>query len=244
MAKPGYEQYESTTSTPEAQEKLVSDHTPLVKRIAYHLKARLPACVIIDDLYQAGMIGLLEAGRNYSPREGASFETYAGIRIRGAMLDELRKNDWTPKSVHRKNRELSAAIRKIENREGRDARDQEIADELGITLEEYNKILQDNAASMLYSLDTLTASNGSMSEGIPDITDDPVQNLLNHDFKQGLARAISGLPERERLVISFYYDDELNLREIGKVIGVSESRISQLLSQALARVRARLHEWL
>ena len=244
MAKPGYEQYESTTSTPEAQEKLVSDHTPLVKRIAYHLKARLPACVIIDDLYQAGMIGLLEAGRKYSPREGASFETYAGIRIRGAMLDELRKNDWTPKSVHRKNRELSAAIRKIENREGRDARDQEIADELGITLEEYNKILKDNAASMLYSLDTLTANDGSMAEGVPDESDDPVQNLQNDDFKQGLARAISGLPERERLVISFYYDNELNLREIGKVIGVSESRISQLLSQALARVRARLHEWI
>jgi len=244
MAKPGYEQYESTTSTPEAQEKLVSDHTPLVKRIAYHLKARLPACVIIDDLYQAGMIGLLEAGRKYSPREGASFETYAGILIRGAMLDELRKNDWTPKSVHRKNRELSAAIRKIENREGRDARDQEIADELGITLEEYNKILKDNAASMLYSLDTLTANDGSMAEGVPDESDDPVQNLQNDDFKQGLARAISGLPERERLVISFYYDNELNLREIGKVIGVSESRISQLLSQALARVRARLHEWI
>ena len=110
--------------------ELVIKYAPLVKRIAYHLMARLPSSVVVDDLIQAGMVGLLEASRNYRPDLGASFETYSGIRIRGSMLDELRRNDWAPKSVHRKNRELSKVVREIEARTGRDARDDEIANEI------------------------------------------------------------------------------------------------------------------
>src|SRR5210317_948817 len=124
------------------QDDLVTKHAALVKRIAYHLMSRLPPSVQADDLIQAGMIGLLEASRNYDASQGASFQTYAGIRIRGAMLDEIRRTDWTPRSVHRKARQVAEAVRKIENEEGRDARDVEVASEMGLGLDEYHKILQ------------------------------------------------------------------------------------------------------
>src|SRR5210317_1589882 len=134
---------------------LVTKHAALVKRVAYHLVNRLPPNVQADDLIQAGMIGLLEASRNYDPSQGASFETYAGIRIRGAMLDEIRRSDWTPRSVHRKARMVAEAMRDIENEEGRDARDVEVADALGMSLSDYHKILQDASGCRIFSLEEL-----------------------------------------------------------------------------------------
>ena len=131
--------------------ELVVLHEPLVKRIAYHLMSRLPASVQADDLVQAGMIGLIEASRKFDPEQGASFETYAGIRIRGAMLDEIRRTDWTPRSVHRKAREVAEAVRKIENEKGRDARDVEVAKVMGLELNEYHKILQDATGCRIFS---------------------------------------------------------------------------------------------
>ena len=131
------------TNMNSSNDDLVTQHAPLVKRIAYHLMSRLPPSVQADDLIQAGMIGLLEASRNYDAKQGASFETYAGIRIRGAMLDEIRKNDWAPRSVHRKARKVAEAVRKIENEKGRDARDNEVAEALEMSLEEYHQVLQD-----------------------------------------------------------------------------------------------------
>src|SRR5210317_274788 len=136
-------------------DELVTQYAPLVKRIAYHLKARLPATVIVDDLLQAGMVGLLEASRKYDSDQGASFETYAGIRIRGAMLDELRRNDWAPKSVHRKVRDITEAIPEIENREGRDARDEEVVKLLNISKDEYYKTLQNISTHKVMSWDDL-----------------------------------------------------------------------------------------
>ncbi len=222
---------------------LVTKYAPLVKRIAYHLISRLPPSVLPDDLIQAGMIGLLEASRNYNAGQGASFETYAGIRIRGAMLDEIRKNDWAPRSVHRKARMVAEVVREIENRTGRDARDHEIADSLGLSLEEYHQLLQDANGHKVFSYDDLGVDDDSMSHGLSESLPEPLEGLQREDFKRNLSQAIASLPERERLVMSLYYDKELNLREIGAVIGVSESRVSQIHSQAVIRLQARMSSW-
>ncbi|MDH3933525.1 MAG: RNA polymerase sigma factor FliA [Gammaproteobacteria bacterium] len=224
--------------------ELVVLHEPLVKRIAYHLMSRLPASVQADDLVQAGMIGLIEASRKFDPEQGASFETYAGIRIRGAMLDEIRRTDWTPRSVHRKAREVAEAVRKIENEKGRDARDVEVAKVMGLELNEYHKILQDATGCRIFSYEdpgTLGEENFAQQLRQPN---QPLENLQKSDFKVGLADAIKGLPERERLVMALYYDEELNLREIGDILGVSESRVCQIHGQALIRLRARMSDWL
>jgi RNA polymerase sigma factor for flagellar operon FliA len=223
---------------------LVILHEPLVKRIAYHLMSRLPPSVQADDLIQAGMIGLIEASRNFDPEQGASFETYAGIRIRGAMLDEIRRTDWTPRSVHRKAREVAEAVRRIENEKGRDARDVEVAEAMGIPLDDYHKILQDATGCRIFSFEdpgTLGEDGFTSPDGQ---TNQPFEYLQKDDFKQGLAKAIKGLPERERLVMALYYDEELNLREIGEILGVSESRVCQIHGQALIRLRARMEIWL
>jgi len=227
-----------------ASNNLVVENEQLVKRIAFHLMSRLPASVQADDLIQAGMIGLIEASRKFDPEQGASFETYAGIRIRGAMLDEIRRTDWTPRSVHRKARDVAEAVRKIENEKGRDARDVEVAAAMGLELEECHKILQDATGCRIFSFE----DPGSFGEdGFSQNTEQPnqpLENLQHSDFKQGLATAIKGLPERERLVMALYYDEELNLREIGEILGVSESRVCQIHGQALIRLRARMEDWL
>lgn len=224
--------------------ELVTQHAPLVKRIAHHLLMRMPSSVQLDDLIQSGMIGLLEAARKYDVSKGASFETYAGIRIRGAMLDEIRRGDWAPRSVHRKSREVAAAVKAVEMRTGSDAKDHEVAEELGIDLETYYTILQDASGSRLFSFDDLTeGGDDSALEAASGEISGPADELQDEDFRAHLAEAIEGLPEREKLVLALYYDEELNLKEIGEVLGVSESRISQIHSQAALRLRARLQEW-
>ncbi|MBM3203511.1 sigma-70 family RNA polymerase sigma factor, partial [Candidatus Woesearchaeota archaeon] len=155
-------------------ETLVMQNMGLVKRIAYHLMTRLPASIQVEDLVQAGMVGLLEAARLFDPALGASFETYAGIRIRGAMLDELRRNDWTPRSVHRKAREVAEAIRQLEEQLGRDARDAEVAEHLSISLTEYHHILQDAASCHLFSVDELLETGDQILEGCAAPTDSPL----------------------------------------------------------------------
>ena len=225
-------------------DQLVMSNAHLVKRIAYHMMNRLPASVQVDDLIQAGMIGLIEASRNYDASQGASFETYAGIRIRGSMLDEIRRSDWTPRSVHRKARMVAEAMREIENEHGRDARDQEVAESLDIPLEEYHKILLDASGSRIFSLEELQAVGELPTESTERAVASPLEGIQKESFKDALADAIAGLPERERLVVGLYYDEEMNLREIGEVLGVSESRVCQIHSQAALRLRSRLSEWL
>ena len=220
---------------------VIERHAPLVKRIACHLINRLPACVQLEDMVQAGMIGLLEASGKYDETQGASFETYAGIRIRGSMLDEIRKNDWAPRSVHRKAREVAEAVREIENEHGRDARDIEIAETLDMSLGEYYKILQDNSYHKVLSVDDTSALTGeSMLESMSDDAPGILDGMHKDDMQRLLSEAIAGLPERERLVMALYYDEELNLREIGAVMGVSESRVSQIHSQAIIRLQSRM----
>ncbi len=228
------------------QQELVLRHADLVKRIGYHLVSRMPPHVEVDDLIQSGMIGLLDAAKHYSPDKGANFETYAGIRIRGAMLDEVRKSDWTPRSVHRNMRQMSEAIRRIENQKGQDASGAEIARELGISLEEYHKLVQDAATCRLFSFDQLGSGDddSNLADSARDDRPGPFDNIKELGFSAELATAIGHLPEREQLVLSLYYDDEMNLREIGEVLEVSESRVCQIHGQALVRLRARLAEWL
>ena len=217
---------------------LVKLHLPLVKRIAYHLVSRLPASVQVDDLIQAGLIGLMEAAGHYDAGQGASFETYAGIRIRGAMLDEIRRYDWVPRSVHRKARAVAEAMREVEQSRGRDAEDGEVARAMGISLEEYHHILQDASACKLFSIDG--EEGESLNDTLSDDRPGPEMQLEDKDQRAEIAGAMKSLPERERLVLALYYDEELNLREIGQVLGVSESRVCQIHSQALLRLKSRM----
>lgn len=226
-----------------SQDEIVERYAPLVKRIAHHILARMPASVQVDDLIQAGLVGLLEAARNYDTSKGASFETYAGIRIRGSMIDDVRRGDWAPRSVHRNSRMVAEAIQIIENRTGRDASDQEVADELGMDLESYYKITRDSASTKLFSYDELISGEDKPEEQLSSDAVNPLDGIESQSLRENLAQCISQLPERERMVLALYYDEELNLKEIGMVLGVSESRVSQIHSQAAMRLRARMTGW-
>jgi RNA polymerase sigma factor for flagellar operon FliA len=227
-------------------EQLVEQHSELVRRIAYHLLARLPANVSVDDLIQAGMLGLLDAARKYHYGKGASFETYAGIRIRGAMIDEMRRGEWAPRSVYRNARAIRNAMQQVENRLGRDATDREVAEELGISVEEYHSMAQDSLATRLFSVDELRSVDEHLEQAGDESEqqNEPLAEIQDESLREHLAKAIATLPEREQLVLSLYYDEGLNLKEIGAVLGVTESRVSQIHSQAAHRLRARLSGWL
>jgi RNA polymerase sigma factor for flagellar operon FliA len=222
---------------------LLEQQTVLVKRIAYHLLARLPASVQVDDLIQSGMIGLFEAASNFDNSKGASFETFAGIRIRGAMLDEMRRGDWTPRSVHKNSRMISEAIKVLEAELGRDVSDIEVAEKLNIPLNDYHHILREVSTGKILGIDDLAVNEDAIKLSDDNLSDDPYQSIEHNAFKKGLAECIKSLPEREALVLSLYYDEELNLREIGQVLDVSESRVSQIHSQAMHRLKGRMQSW-
>lgn len=221
--------------------ELVHRHTELVRRIAHHLAARLPSSVEVGDLIQAGMIGLLEAARHYDAEQGAAFETYASIRIRGAMIDEIRRGDWVPRSVHRRMRDASSATRAVEQRQGRAAQPGEVAAELGLPIDDYYQLLEDAARGQVFSLDAQIEAEGESR--IAGAEPSPLRDLESSEFQGALARAVDNLPDREKLVLSLYYEQELNLREIGAVLGITESRVCQIHGQAMLRLRARLQDW-
>ena len=223
--------------------QLLEQHTVLVKRIAYHLLARLPASVLVDDLIQSGMVGLFEAANNFDNTKGASFETFAGIRIRGAMLDEIRRGDWTPRSVHKNSRMVSETIKQLEAKLGRDVSDVEVAEKLDISLNDYHHILSEVSTGKILGIDDLGVNEDAINYSDSVQVDDPYQNIEHTAFKKGLSECIKSLPEREALVLSLYYDEELNLREIGQVLDVSESRVSQIHRQAMHRLKARMQSW-
>ena len=189
------------------------------------------------------MVGLLEAAGNFDASRGASFETYAGIRIRGSMLDDIRKHDWTPRSVHHKYRQVAEAMKSIENETGCAASSEDIAERMGVSMDEYHKIVADSACSRLFSFEetldepTLQRKSPSSDSPLPD------QELYREQFSAQLAGSIEQLPERERLVLSLYYERELNLKEIGEVLDVSESRVCQIHGQAVLRLRVAAKRW-
>jgi len=238
-----YAEVGSITNNAPNYDQLMTEHAPFVKRIAYHMISRLPASVQLEDIIQTGMIGLFEALKGYDMSKGASFETYARIRIQGAMIDEVRRCDWTPRSVYKKSRQLSEAIRTIESEQGRDAKDEEIAKALDISLDDYYSMVKDAAGCKLLSYEDIVAVGGCHDEYETSTQQNPYENLQEEGFKNGLAEKIQNLPEREKMVMALYYDEELNLREIGEVLGITEGRVCQIHGQALLRLRARMTEW-
>ncbi len=224
-------------------EDLVMDHVELVNRIAHHLAARLPATVDINDLTQSGMVGLLDAANKFDASRGASFETYAGIRIRGAMLDDIRKHDWTPRSVHHKYRRVTEAISAIEGETGEAASAEDVAERIGISIDDYHKILADSASSRLFSFEETVAEPTLQHKSPSSDAPRPDEELYQSQFREQLAGSIEQLPERERLVLSLYYERELNLKEIGAVLDVSESRVCQIHGQAVMRLRVAAKRW-
>ncbi len=229
------------TNGPNAVE-LVELHAPLVKRIAHHLLARLPDNVLVDDLIQSGLEGLLEAANKYDASKGASFETFAGIRIRGAMLDEMRRGDWSPRSIHRNARLQAKAYQQVEAKLERAPTDLEVAEQMEISVQDYQTMARHTVSARLYSFDEPAGAEEGQSraELYSDSAPSPEQIHEQSDERKRLAEAIGELPERDQLLLSLYYQDELNLKEIGKVLGVSESRVSQLHRQAALKLRAKL----
>ncbi|WP_104203803.1 RNA polymerase sigma factor FliA [Billgrantia saliphila] len=223
------------------QTDLLEEYLPLVRRQALSMQVRLPASIELDDLIQAGTVGLLEAMGRFDSTQGASFATFASQRIRGAMLDELRSRDWLPRSVRRNARAVDEAVRRLEQRLGRSAEEHEIAIELDIGLDEYRQLLNDTNSGHLLPFEALM--DEGIEPGIEDATlDTPYHQLIDEQKRQQLVEGIEALPEREKLLMALYYQEELNLKEIGVVLGVTESRVCQLHSQAVSRLRARLAE--
>jgi RNA polymerase sigma factor for flagellar operon FliA len=227
------------------KDELLNMHAVLVKKLAYQLKAKLPPSVELDDLIQAGMMGLLDAINRYEDTHGAVFETYAAQRIRGSMLDELRSADWLPRSVRKNMRDVEVAISQLEQELGKPPTESDVAKKLQLTLENYYVMLGDcSGHQLVYYEDFHDADQGEhfLDRFQTDYSNDPIKSLLETDFRDALIHAINALPEREKILMGLYYEQELNLKEIGAVMNVSESRISQLHSQAVARLRANLKE--
>ncbi|MAZ10094.1 MULTISPECIES: RNA polymerase sigma factor FliA [unclassified Limnobacter] len=226
--------------------KQVDQYIPLVRRLAHHLIAKLPASVQIDDLIQAGLIGLMDAITRFEEGQGAQFETYASQRIRGSMLDELRSADWMPRGVRQAQRKIETATLKAEQKLGRSASEKEIADVMGVSLDEYQEMLFDSRGASLVFYDDY-ADDGD-GEGYLDrqIGGDeeanPLEMLGDQRFRENLIQAIEDLPEREKMLMGLYYEQELNFREIAAVLGVTESRVCQLHTQAVSRLKAKLRE--
>ncbi len=225
------------------RDQLAKHYAPLVKRIAYQLMAKLPASVQVEDIIQNGMLGLLDAMSRYEEGLGAQFETYAVQRIRGAMLDGLRENDWLPRSLRRDMRRIETAIHTLEQQKGRQPTEGELAESLGMPLGEYQKMLQEARGYQLVYFEDFTDGDDDdyldrHSVGTEDL--DPLARLLDKNMRDVLVRAIGDLPDREKTVMGLYYEEDLNLREIGEILGVSESRVCQLHSQAIARLRSRI----
>tara|TARA_R110002073_G_C9467343_1_gene579118 strand:- start:769 stop:1485 length:717 start_codon:yes stop_codon:yes gene_type:complete len=234
--------YTATGTKTIDKEQFVVEFTPLVKRIAYHMMTRLPASVQVDDLIQAGMIGLLDAINRYEGSYGRQFESYAAQRIRGSILDELREADWLPRSIRKKMRQIETAVSSLEQRLGCAPSEQDLANELDIPLDEYYLTLQNaRGAQLIYYEDFQGDDEEPFLDRLcVDTENNPLNALLDEYLRKMLVKAIDNLPEREKLVMGMHYEQEMNLREIGEVLGVSESRVCQLHTQAVARLRSRL----
>jgi RNA polymerase sigma factor for flagellar operon FliA len=225
----------------------IENYLPMVRRAAARMIGRLPANVEMDDLIQAGVVGLMEAMQRYEQGHGAQFETFAMQRVRGAMLDELRGSDWLPRSVRRSQRTIADAIRRAEQRVHRPPNETEIAAELGLSLPDYQAMLADARGAQLVHLEDFGGSDNEeefLDRNIPATQDGPSEILGDSRFRHALVAAIEELPERERFLMGMYYEQDMNLKEIGAVLGVTESRVSQLHSQAVARLRTKMKSWM
>ncbi|MFD0912653.1 RNA polymerase sigma factor FliA [Methylophilus luteus] len=227
-------------------DQMLKQHSGLVKRMAYQLKSKLPSCVEVDDLVQAGMIGLMDAIQRYEDTHGAQFETYASQRVRGAMLDELRGADWLPRGIRKNMRDIEVAVQQLEQKLGRPPTESEIAKHMNFSLEDYYDVLSDCQGHQLIYYEDFHDDEGGgehfLDRFVDDDSNDPVKSLLESDFREALIDSIDHLPEREKMLMGLYYEQELNLKEIGAIMNVSESRVCQLHSQAVARLRASMRD--
>ena len=225
---------------------MLKQYSPLVRRLAHQMIAKLPANVEIDDLIQVGMIGLHDAFSRFDTEQGVQFETFATQRIRGAMLDELRGSDWMSRGNRRQQREIEAAVHKLEQQFGRAPQESEIAKEMGVSLSEYQDTLTKGRGTQLVYLEDMSGDEGGdefLDRHVANEDANPLSQLQDHRMRQALVDAIKKLPEREQYVMSMYYEHDMNLKEIAAVLGVTESRVCQLHSQSIARLRVKLREW-
>lgn len=225
---------------------LIKQYSPLVRRLAHQMIAKLPANVEVDDLIQVGLIGLTDALSRFDAEQGVQFETFATQRIRGAMLDELRGGDWMSRGTRRQQREIEVAVHKVEQRLGRAPREDEIAAEMGLPLAEYQELLGKVRGTQLVYLEDMSGDDGDndyLDRHVADEGANPVAMLQDHRMREALVEAIKNLPEREQFVMSMYYEHDMNLKEIAAVLKVTESRVCQLHSQSIARLRVKLRDW-
>jgi RNA polymerase sigma factor for flagellar operon FliA len=228
------------------REHMIRQYVPLVRRLAHHMIAKLPPNIELDDLIQVGMIGLSEALTRYEVTQGVQFETFATQRIRGAMIDELREGDWMSRGSRKSQKDIERAVQKVEQRKGRSAKESEIAEELGMTLADYQELLGKVRGTQLVYLEDMTGGGGGDDEEgfldrhAADASGDPMEMLRDRRLRESLVAAIKLLPEREQHVMSMYYEKDLNLKEIAAVLGITESRVCQLHSQSVARLRAKM----
>ena len=223
---------------------LIRQYQPLVRRLAHHMMAKLPPSIEVDDLIQVGLIGLADALARYEAAQGVQFETFATQRIRGAMLDELRENDWMSRGSRKSQKDIEKALRKLEHLLGRGPVESEIAAELGLSLGDYQTLLGKVRGTQLVYLEDISRGNDDedsfLDRHIADADADPLSLLRDDRLRKSLVKAIETLPEREQHIMSMYYEQDMNLKEIALVLGVTESRVCQLHSQSIARLRTKM----
>jgi RNA polymerase sigma factor for flagellar operon FliA len=225
---------------------MLKQYSPLVRRLAHQMIAKLPANVEIDDLIQVGMIGLTDALSRFDAGQGVQFETFATQRIRGAMLDELRGADWLSRGTRKQQRDIEGAVHRLEQKLGRAPQESEIAKEMGMDLDDYQEMLGKVRGTQLIYLEDMSGEDGDndyLDRHVTKDDHDPLSLLQDHRMRHALVEAIKNLPEREQYVMSMYYEQDMNLKEIAAVLGVTESRVCQLHSQSIARLRVKLREW-
>jgi RNA polymerase sigma factor for flagellar operon FliA len=237
----------NTEISPVLREQIVLEHAPLIRYIVNRIAVRLPSHIDLDDLHNTGVIGLMDAIEKYDPEKNCKFKTYAEFRIKGAILDQLRSLDWVPRSVRQKSRRLERAYGEVEQRLGRSASDDEVADSLGLQIDKFHELLNQVRGISLVNLEEIRGTNsdgdrtGTYADIIEDVnSENPFASLKLAEMKQAIAQTIGALPEKERLVISLYYYEDLNMKEIGGILGITESRVCQIHTKAVLRLRAKL----
>jgi len=229
------------------KEQIVLEHTPLIRYIVNRIAVRLPSHIDLDDLHNTGVIGLMDAIEKYDPDKNCKFKTYAEFRIKGAILDQLRSLDWVPRSVRQKSRKLERAYGEVEQRLGRSATEDEVADSLGLQIEKFHELLNQVRGISLVNLEEIRGAGqdgdrtGSFADIVEDVhAENPFATFKLHEMKQLVADTIATLPEKERLVISLYYYEDLNMKEIGNILGITESRVCQIHTKSVLRLRSKL----
>ncbi|MFQ5417356.1 MAG: FliA/WhiG family RNA polymerase sigma factor [Myxococcota bacterium] len=237
----------SADLSPSLKEQIVLEHTPLIRYIVNRIAVRLPSHIDLDDLHNTGVIGLMDAIEKYDPDKNCKFKTYAEFRIKGAILDQLRSLDWVPRSIRQKSRRLERAYGEVEQRLGRMASEDEVADSLGLQIEKFHELLNQVRGVSLINLEEIrgTNSDGDRTGTFADIVEDvnsenPFASLKLTEMKTVIADTIGSLPEKERLVVSLYYYEDLNMKEIGGILGITESRVCQIHTKTVLRLRSKL----